>query len=256
MHGRECYRRNAYLVLYFFYKNLLLVLPIWFYGFFSLFSGVQIYNTWLYQSYNLFFTALPIGYYSIFDWQKTKAELLSHPELYGIGLNNEKFSAFVFWESYIVAIIQGGILTMLSYWTLDGSVGVSLHYDYQKEEIAYGPTYGSLDINGLFVFQAVVVIANVKIMIASSTHSVVSLVLQFGSILFFWFFYSLMSLPAMSQHEILGSFRMLMSWVNNWMLLIFFAMAYCCLEYCLKLMYDNLNNVYQYQKMLEDRKER
>lgn len=93
-------------------------------------------------------------------------------------------------------------------------------------------------------------------MIASSTHSVVSLVLQFGSILFFWFFYSILSIPVFSQHEILGSFRMLMSWVNNWMLLIFFAMAYCCLEYCLKLMYDNLNNVYQYQKMLEERSER
>lgn len=39
VHGRECYRRNSYLVIYFFYKNLLLVMPIWIYGYFSLYSG-------------------------------------------------------------------------------------------------------------------------------------------------------------------------------------------------------------------------
>lgn len=118
------------------------------------------------------------------------------------------------------------------------------------------PTYGSLSLNGLFVFQAVVVIANVKIMIASSTHSGLSVFLQVGSILFFYFFYGIMSLPAIKQHEILGTFTMLMTLVNNWMLLFFFALAYCCLEYCLKLVYDNLNNVYQYQMMLEEKRER
>ena len=177
VHGRECYRRNAYLVLYFFYKNLLLVVPIWFYGFLSLFSGVQIYNTWLYQSYNLFFTALPIFFFAIFDWQKTKSELLTHPSLYSIGLKNEKFSTFVFWESYFVAIIQGGVLTMLSYWTIEGDVGLSVHYNHQAGSYELRPSYGSLEVNGLFVFQAVVICANVKIMIASSTHNYMTIFL-------------------------------------------------------------------------------
>ena len=38
-HGRENYRRNTYAISYIFYKNVLLVIPIWFYGWFSLFSG-------------------------------------------------------------------------------------------------------------------------------------------------------------------------------------------------------------------------
>ena len=38
-HGRENYRRNTYAISYMFYKNVLLVIPIWFYGWFSLFSG-------------------------------------------------------------------------------------------------------------------------------------------------------------------------------------------------------------------------
>jgi phospholipid-transporting ATPase len=33
VHGREAYRRNSYLVLYLFYKNILYVLPIFYFGF-------------------------------------------------------------------------------------------------------------------------------------------------------------------------------------------------------------------------------
>lgn len=98
VHGRECYRRNAYLVVYFFYKNLIYASPIWYYGFLDLFSGVLLYNTWLYNCYNAVFTAFPIMFYAIFDWEKTKLELMSYPELYQIGLNNERFSHFIFWE--------------------------------------------------------------------------------------------------------------------------------------------------------------
>ena len=43
-HGRENYRRNTYAISHMFYKNILLVVPIWSYGWFSLFSGTQIYN--------------------------------------------------------------------------------------------------------------------------------------------------------------------------------------------------------------------
>lgn len=35
VHGREAYRRNSYLILYMFYKNVLFVLPLFYYGFFS-----------------------------------------------------------------------------------------------------------------------------------------------------------------------------------------------------------------------------
>ena len=45
VHGRECYRRNAILICYNFYKNVLLVLPMLYYGLFAAFSGQLIYNT-------------------------------------------------------------------------------------------------------------------------------------------------------------------------------------------------------------------
>jgi phospholipid-transporting ATPase len=38
-HGREAYRRNAILVIYMFYKNIIFVVPQYWYGFVSAFSG-------------------------------------------------------------------------------------------------------------------------------------------------------------------------------------------------------------------------
>ena len=97
-HGRECYRRNAYTVGYMFYKNVLLVFPIFFYGLQSLFSGQAIYESYMYQTYNMIFTSWPIMYFALFDYQYTREEFLKKPHLYKIGLQNKHFSNLVFWR--------------------------------------------------------------------------------------------------------------------------------------------------------------
>ena len=38
-HGRECYRKNCYLVLYTFYKNIFFVVPLMWFELFSGYSG-------------------------------------------------------------------------------------------------------------------------------------------------------------------------------------------------------------------------
>ena len=72
-HGRECYRRNTYLVSYMFYKNVLYVMPIFMYGFLSRFSGTVIYDVYMYQLYNVIFPGLPIIWFAVFDWEFDKA---------------------------------------------------------------------------------------------------------------------------------------------------------------------------------------
>lgn len=105
VHGREAYRRNSYLVLYMFMKNVIFVIPIWWFGAMSLYSGTQIYDVILYNSYNLFFTGIPICWYATYDYQHTKEKLLSDSSLYKIGLNNTCFNSYLFWYQYIIAII-------------------------------------------------------------------------------------------------------------------------------------------------------
>lgn len=48
VHGRECYRRNGFLITYFFYKNIIFTLPLFYFGFFNHFSGLLIYDPILY----------------------------------------------------------------------------------------------------------------------------------------------------------------------------------------------------------------
>ena len=86
VHGREAYRRNADLILFTFYKNILYVIVQYFYGALSAFSGQTLYEPWLYQFYNITYTAFPIMFYALFDFEKPKEELLANPEYYKLGI--------------------------------------------------------------------------------------------------------------------------------------------------------------------------
>ena len=117
-HGRENYRRNTYAISYMFYKNILLVVPIWFYGWFSLFSGTQIYNFQLYAAYNVFFTSLPIIWFTTWDKEYHSHVLLNKPRLYRIGIENRYFNKWVFWRWFFYASWQGCLMVTIIYVTL------------------------------------------------------------------------------------------------------------------------------------------
>jgi phospholipid-transporting ATPase len=85
-HGREAYRRNAFLVCYNFYKNMVMVLPNFWFGVFSMFSGTFLYEKFIYQMYNIVFTSLPIIWWALFDYEHPRERFLKDPSLYQIGL--------------------------------------------------------------------------------------------------------------------------------------------------------------------------
>jgi phospholipid-transporting ATPase len=88
VHGREAYRRNSYVVGYMFYKNILFCMALFWFGMYNTFSGQPLFDEWLYQSYNVVFTALSIMWFAIFDLEYTKEDLLTKPKYYIIGLEN------------------------------------------------------------------------------------------------------------------------------------------------------------------------
>ena len=53
-HGREAYRKNAFFILYNFYKNIIFVSPMFFFGFINFFTGITLYDPYLHQLYNVF----------------------------------------------------------------------------------------------------------------------------------------------------------------------------------------------------------
>ena len=155
-HGRECYRRNAYAVAYMFYKNVLLVIPIWVFGFFNFFSGTTIYDVFLYNAYNTAFTALPIIWFAIFDWEHKKVKLLANPNYYRIGLEDVYFNSHVFWRWFFYGVWHGSLLVCLTFWTMSQST------------TKQGIDIGCLDLNGNFVFGVIVIIVNLKVLVSSS----------------------------------------------------------------------------------------
>ena len=121
-HGRECYRKNTFLIIYMFYKNVMYVIPVWFFGFWSLFSGQAIYDNYLYQAYNVFFTFAPIIWFAVFDWEASKETFLSRPKLYKIGLEDIYFNTGTFWRIFFYACFSGILIFLLGFLTIDTAI--------------------------------------------------------------------------------------------------------------------------------------
>lgn len=119
-HGREAYRRNSLLVLYNFYKNFLYVVPQFYFGAYSAFSGQALYEQLIYQLYNITMTSLPVLWYCVFDFQhKRDIEMvmelprkeyagyfMRNPLLFRIGIEGTCFSTFLFTRWLFYALLH------------------------------------------------------------------------------------------------------------------------------------------------------
>lgn len=76
-YGRESYRKNSTLICFNFYKNILLVMPIFWFGFWDGFSGQLIYDPWIFQFFNVFYASVPIILYALFDEEFPISKYLS-----------------------------------------------------------------------------------------------------------------------------------------------------------------------------------
>ena len=111
VHGRWNYRRMAVVVLYSFYKNFVLVITLFAFGFRSGFSGSVLYEQWLYALYN-FFTTLPAIGIGIFEKDVPADYALRHPQLYAVGRENRDMDvrSVVTW---VLTAIAHGIIVFL-----------------------------------------------------------------------------------------------------------------------------------------------
>ncbi|KAH8739185.1 P-type ATpase (calcium/phospholipid-transporter), partial [Cryptosporidium ryanae] len=89
IHGRLSYRRICKLALYMFYKNFTVGIPVFIYGYFTLWSGTRLYFDYWYQVYNVILSSVPIIVVSVFDFDVPKRESLLNPKLYRYGPENK-----------------------------------------------------------------------------------------------------------------------------------------------------------------------
>lgn len=112
-----------------FYKNVIFVFPLFWYGFYSVFSGVSFYDPFIYQLFNLIFTSNPIIYYAIFDYEHPKEKFLSEPKHYSLGFKSKfvvcnfiidlSFSKWVFWRWIIYGIWQGALVAFFCIYSME-----------------------------------------------------------------------------------------------------------------------------------------
>lgn len=178
-HGREAYRRNAYVTLYTFYKNILVALPQLWFGFFSQFSGQLVIENYLAQFYNTNFTALPIILYGLFDFEYTREEFLSDHKRYRPGLRCQYYNSRVFWRWFFYAVWQSVFLFFLSFFCM------------QFNPSSDGKIAG-LYLVGNLCYGLTIILVNVKIVQSSYLHNFWTFFILSGTIasyfMMYWFF--------------------------------------------------------------------
>ena len=186
-HGREAYRRNSILAIYMFYKNILFVMPQFWFGFWSAFTGQTLYEAIIYQAYNIVFTAFPIMIFAIFDQEQKRRHFISDPKHYWVGLHDEYYSLPLLTFVVIKGILNGLLILVFSFFTLNGlNIGPDQHTD-------------SFWMTGTLCYGLVVINANAFVCQQTSTHTRMSLVWLSLSILSWFFIFWLENTQPWSQ---------------------------------------------------------
>lgn len=173
-HGREYYRRNATLICYNFFKNMILVLPQFWFAFYDGFSGISFYDQYLFQLFNLFYTSLPIFVYALMDKEYSGTYLTRNPQLYIQGIKGLLFRKRVFWTWMFMGIWQSLLLTIFVMFSLEN---INLYKDL--------PFESNLPILGMVIYGATILNTNVKIIIFSNIYTPIYMFFIWGSVLFY-----------------------------------------------------------------------
>lgn len=99
LHGRWNYQRITMVILYSFYKNFLLILPMFYYNFINQYSGTALYDSYLIMSYNVALTSVPIVILGIMDKDLAAEQVLSRPSLSSKHFQSAAPQYYVYWTA-------------------------------------------------------------------------------------------------------------------------------------------------------------
>ena len=176
VHGRWAYRRIGKLILYMFYKNIVICLPSYFINILAaLFSGQRIFEEYMYQLFNVVFTALPILIFGVFEQDLNWKDCLAFPQLYKIGPNrvHANVKTFILW---IASAVWHGVCVFFVPYVAMG-MNVSVNSDGIPPD---------LFLVGAIVYLSLIVVVNLKLVMEAyylNGMFLLSVVLSIG----FWF---------------------------------------------------------------------
>ncbi|EDO40789.1 predicted protein [Nematostella vectensis] len=133
VHGHWCYDRITKMILYFFYKNAMFVLVLFWYQLYNGFSGSNAIDDLSLIFFNLIFTAAPPIVCGILDKDLPATLLKDNPQLYKAGQEGQLYSRKLFWATILDALYQSVILFFACFLLFEGMpaddrmVGITMH---------------------------------------------------------------------------------------------------------------------------------
>ncbi|EAN31223.2 phospholipid-translocating P-type ATPase flippase family protein [Theileria parva strain Muguga] len=174
-HGRCCYRNTSKCISYMFYKNVILIIPLFFYAYISLFSGQKIYYSLFVAIYNVVFTSVPVGIFGIVDQDYNKSLSAKYPHVYQLGQRNYYYNVVKFSGWILNAVIQSAII----FFMMTLGLGDEFSIPFSKGLIADAPTLG------IMLLSAVFIIVSCKLVLETWYFTKITLLSHLISIFFF-----------------------------------------------------------------------
>lgn len=135
-HGRNNYNRVSLVILFSFFKNICLLVPVFYYNFTNGYSGTMIYESYLMMTFNLFWTSVPVCIVGIFDRDVPDLANMHVPILYQQGQLQKKFSAVIFVRWSVEGVLLGTAMFWFHYYAFHSG---ALHPDgLNLDWIAFG----------------------------------------------------------------------------------------------------------------------
>lgn len=178
VHGHLFHHRTSNIIHYFFYKNLIFILPQFLYSFYNLSSATTLYHPIILISYNLIFTSLPILLYGLHEIHIPEKVLELYPKLYKINRNNGQLRLSIFLSWLIVGSLQALIGFYLLYF----------NWGSHTPFLESGKMAG-VDNFSLILYFVIVITATVKLYLISKSNSFYFTLSAIASCLLFPFFF-------------------------------------------------------------------
>jgi phospholipid-transporting ATPase len=207
-YGRECYRRNSTMIIYNFFKNIMICFPQWWWGISNLWSGQTLYEKFHYQLFNVVYTFFPIIIYAVLDQELPEKVLLSNPRLYAAGPKKALFNNQRFFTWFLVGAFEALLITGICLYTIDA--------DWTMKN---GDTFGFW-VFGMTVFVSVAYYSNLKIVTFSNTFSIFSVVFLLGCTLALFVTWAIVG-GMFAGNELEGTVGATLGSANFWIIICF-----------------------------------
>lgn len=152
------YRSISVFILYFFYKNVALTMPQYFYAYYNGYSAMTVFDEWYIQLYNIVFTSMPVILLGVFDWDihpqlDGPAFKACLPSLYYTGQQRLVFNLRNFTLSQFYGLVHATIIFFIIFFGL-------------KDAAILNPSHGAptdLWTSSLTTFTALVIVVNLNL---------------------------------------------------------------------------------------------